>query len=430
MGRCSSILRQRLWFFGIAAFRAALVLSVLISIAAARPRGGEAAVRVEGVPDWLEASARRSMEVVYEHIPASEPAAVKEELLRVVADRLLLGYSVSSVTFAGGDVAIRLAVTKSPPDWTVAVAAPSLSQPVDGWFAADAGGLDGEIASLLTGVPVEALAWGDIDLKAEVDRLSSGRLPGWRAALMARGTISGGVILDVSFMPEQPLTLAVSTRINSSSIPAILHSGLRDDLTKGFAPVIGIPAAWLDKHSGDMESLGRDILTGESLVKVSQAEPVVTAETGVVSNVGVGLESRRYAARLWMSVYAVAEGRYPEVGAHLGRRIQLLPHWDMELYGELILQLDDWELEKRLGMRWPLWRNVWVGGEGSDRDDLWWGMVDLESWARRPYAWLRYSEEDDFNAALGYHFNDYISIELHYDSRYEDKLNVRALLNL
>jgi hypothetical protein len=397
---------------------------------AAYPSGASAAVRVDGVADWLEGSARRSMEVVYEHIPASEPAAVKEELLRVVADRLLLGYTVRSVVFAGGDVTIKLDVTKSSPDWDVAVAAPSLSPPVDGWFAADAEGLDGEIASLLRGVPVEALSWGDIDLKAEVDRLSAGRLPGWRAALMARGTMSGGVILDVSFIPEQPLTLAVSTRINSSSIPAILHSGLKDDLTKGFAPVIGIPAAWLDKHSGDLASLGGEILTGASLVRISKAEPEIMVETGVVSNVGVELESRRYAARLWMSVYAGAEERYPEVGAHLGRRVQLLPHWDMELYGELILQLDDWELESRLGMRWPIWRNVWVGGEWSDRDDLWWGRVEFESWARRPYAWLRYSENDDLNAALGYHFNDYISIELHYDSRYEDKLNVRALLNL
>jgi hypothetical protein len=71
-----------------------------------------------------------------------------------------------------------------------------------------------------------------------------------------------------------------------------------------------------------------------------------------------------------------------------------------------------------------------VGGEWSDVEDIWWGRLDFESWARRPYAWLRLSEEHDMGAALGYHINDYISIELNYDSRYEDEVNVRALLNL
>jgi hypothetical protein len=388
-------------------------------------------VIVEGIAPWLVPSAARSLAAVHEHIPASEPRDVREELLRVVADKLLLGYSVESVSFRGQDeIVMRLRAARTPPDWTISITAPSLSPPVDGWFASDVKGLAEEISSLMDGVPMEALSWGDLDLKNEVERLSAPRLPGWRVALMVRNAVDGSVILDVSFVPEQPLTLAVNTKINSSSIPAILHSNLKDDIMKGFAPVIGIPVAWLEKHEGDLASLGSDILRDEPLVAISKAEPVVTAETGAVSAVDVELESRRYAGRLWMAVYAGAEDRYPEIGVHLGRRIKILPRWDMELYGELILQVNDWELEKRLGLRWPIWRNIWVGGEWSDLDDLWWGRMDFESWARRPYAWLRYSEEKDLNVAVGYHINDYISIELLYDSRYEDEFNVRALLNL
>jgi hypothetical protein len=131
-----------------------------------------------------------------------------------------------------------------------------------------------------------------------------------------------------------------------------------------------------------------------------------------------------------MSVYAGAEERYPEVGIHFGKRVQLLPRWDMEMYWEAILKFDNWGLENRLGLRWPIWRNIWIGGEWSDIDDIWWGRLDFESWVRRPYAWLRYSEEQDVSTALGYHINDHFSIELNYDSRNEDEINVRALLNL
>jgi hypothetical protein len=413
----------------VAAARAAATLFVLCALLALASAAC-ASVKVEGLDAWLSESARRSMAAVYDHIPRSESPAVKEELMRVVAERLLLGYSVGSVVFSGDEAVLTMKVSSPVPDWRVAIAPPNLSPPVDAWFAADIAGLEGEILPIIRNAPLEMLSWGDLDLKREIEGLSGKRIPGWRVLLLAQAKTDGGVVLNVSFAPEQPLTLAVTTKINSASIPAVLHSNLRDDLMKGFAPVIGVPVPWLERHKDDLAALGRSVLNDEELVQFAKANPVVAAEPGVVSDIDVELESRRYSAGFWMSVYAGAEEHYPEAGIHLGRRIQLLPHWDMEMYWDAILRLDDWELENRLGLRWPVWRNIWVGGEWSDMDDIWWGRLDFDSWARRPYAWLRYSEEHDVGAALGYHINDYISIELNYDSRYEDEVNVRALLNL
>ena len=428
-GRCSELFSRDICPRGVAAARAAATLFVLCALLALASAAC-ASVKVEGLDAWLSESARRSMAAVYDHIPRSESPAVKEELMRVVAERLLLGYSVGSVVFSGDEAVLTMKVSSPVPDWRVAIAPPNLSPPVDAWFAADIAGLEGEILPIIRNAPLEMLSWGDLDLKREIEGLSGKRIPGWRVLLLAQAKTDGGVVLNVSFAPEQPLTLAVTTKINSASIPAVLHSNLRDDLMKGFAPVIGVPVPWLERHKDDLAALGRSVLNDEELVQFAKANPVVAAEPGVVSDIDVELESRRYSAGFWMSVYAGAEEHYPEAGIHLGRRIQLLPHWDMEMYWDAILRLDDWELENRLGLRWPVWRNIWVGGEWSDMDDIWWGRLDFDSWARRPYAWLRYSEEHDVGAALGYHINDYISIELNYDSRYEDEVNVRALLNL
>jgi hypothetical protein len=132
-----------------------------------------------------------------------------------------------------------------------------------------------------------------------------------------------------------------------------------------------------------------------------------------------------------MAVYAGAEEKYPEAGLHFGRRVRPLSGWDAELFTELIVSLDDWNLETRLGMRWAPWRGLWVGAEWSSDGDVWWAQAMYEPRRlRRPYAWARYSEDDDTNAALGLRINDYLSIELHYDSRDEDPWNVRALVNL
>lgn len=375
-------------------------------------------------------AAERSLNAVYDHISPAEPAESKERLLRVVADRLLAGYLVGDVTFAEDTVFVSLSPKSAPPAWRVHLISPNLSEPVSGWFAADVEGLEGEFAALMEGVPIEALAWGDVELKRVIEETCEGRLPGWRESLMVRTTEDGSATLEVSFTPEQPLTLAVSSRISSTSIPVMLHSSLRDDLMKGFAPVIGIPVAWLDRHKDDFVALSKGILEDESLVEQARAEPTIEAKTGAVSEVDIDLESRRYAVWVWMAVYAGAEGKYPEVGLHFGRRAQLFPHWDMELYAELITSLEDFDLQTRLGMRWSPWRNIWLGAEWVHPDDLWWVRASLEAKPKKPYAWIRLSEEGDTNGAVGLRINDFFSIEVHYDSRDGDPWNIRALVNL
>jgi hypothetical protein len=389
-----------------------------------------ASVRTEGLNTWLASAAERSLNAVLEHIPKDETDGTKEQLLTVVANRLLLGYSVEAVSFeTNGDMTVRLKASSEKPSWSVAIIRPNLSPPVDGWFDSDTAGITESLLPMMTHVPIEALSWGDADLKRTVEELCEERLPGWRISLIVRGTREGA-LLEISFVPEQPLALAVTSEIRSSSIPAMLHSGLRDTLLAGFAPTIGLPVLWLERHRDDFSELGKKILKETPLVDKAKAEPEMTIKTGPVTDVQIDLESRRYSAWVWMAVYAGAEDKYPEAGLHFGRRAQIFPHWDMELYTELIMALDDWNVETRLGMRWSPWRNVWLGGEWSDTGSAWWARASLDSRQRRPYGWIRYNEDGDANGAVGYRINDFISVELHYDSRNEDPWNVRALVNL
>ncbi|MDR1514951.1 MAG: hypothetical protein LBS45_04585 [Synergistaceae bacterium] len=391
---------------------------------------GEASVRVIGMNSWLASAAERSLNAVLEHIPKNETDENKGQLVEVVANRLLTGYSVEDVRFdANGDVSVKFKVSSNEPEWDTAIISPNLSPPVDAWFASDTAGIAEKLRPQMRGTPIEALSWGDADLKRTVEELCGERLPGWRISLMVRGTGSAA-ILEISFVPEQPLTLAVTSTISSTSIPAMLHSNLRDALLAGFAPVIGVPVAWMERHSADFVEMGRAILEDESLVEHAKASPEMNVKMGPVTDVQIDLESRRYAAWVWMAVYAGADDKYPEVGVHFGRRAQIFPRWDMELYTELIVPLDDFSIEARLGMRWSPWRNVWLGGEWSDAGDVWWARASLDSRLRRPYGWIRYSEEGDANAAVGYRINDFISVEVHYDSRSDSPWNVRALVNL
>lgn len=432
--RCSDVASSRYDRARVAALHAVATLFVF-AFAVFFASRVEAAVRVSGLNEWLTSAAERSLGAVYEHIPTEESAAVKKQLLTVVTNRLLQGYLVTDIAFGDdGSVGISVAAVAEIPDWSVSITPPNLSPPVDRWFSDDASGLGAAIEALVSGVPIDALTWGDTDLKFLIEEICSERLPGWRVSLMVRTNGPAGdddVALDVSFVPEQPLTLAVTPRINSSSIPVMLHSNLKEDLLKGFAPVIGIPVPWLDVHSDDLVVLTKSILSEEYLVEKAKGEADVEVSTGSVSQLNIDLESRRYSAWVWMAVYAGAEDKYPEAGLHFGRRVQPFSGWDAELYGEFIVTMNDWDVESRLGLSWSPFSRFWLGGEWSDDGDMWWLRAMYEPRIkRRPYVWARYSEDGDTNAALGLRITDYLSIEVHYDSRDDDPWNVRALVNL
>ena len=104
---------------------------------------------------------------------------------------------------------------------------------------------------------------------------------------------------------------------------------------------------------------------------------------------------------------------------------------NLELYSETIMDVGRFGVSTRLGLRFPVWHAFHAGIEAEWPEQTFWYRV---WWAservRRPYAWWRYNAEYGHNGALGYLVDEHISIELHYDSRYEDKLGLRGIFQL
>ena len=254
-------------------------------------------------------------------------------------------------------------------------------------------------------------------------------LPGWQGNLLVR--IEGGrSILKLGLVPEQPLILAVRPHTSSTSLPAVLHSGLKDGLLAELSPLIGLPVTWVARHESQVAEWTSALLSDEPLVGNLKAKPKVTVKPQPVTDLSVSLESRRYTIWAWAAAYAGTSDRYPEAGLHLGRKAQPFPGWDVELYGEALLFLNDWDLESRLGFRWAPWERVWVGVEQSWPDETAWWRVWFVGPVRSPYAWVRGSEEGDMNFGIGYRLNENLSIELHYDDRDENASSVRLVGNL
>ena len=387
-----------------------------------------AGVMIQGVPSWLRGAATRSMEAVWGEIDPQRDEAMRLAVVRLVATRLFEGYEVESASLEGQDLVLRLKA-KSRTEWEIEAGLPSLPLPLSEWIKEDWENAREAIWQRIKDLPLEALNWADSSLRMEIAGILRETLPGWQSSLVVR--IDGGhSILKVGLAPEQPLILAVRPRSTSISLPSLIHSEVKEDLLTGLSPLIGLPVSWVARHEKQVAGWASVLLSDESFVESLKVELKVSVKPQPVTDLSVQLESLRYTIWAWVAGYAGTSDRFPEAGLHLGRKAQVFPGWDIELYGEALLYLNDWELESRLGFRWSQWDRVWRGVERSWPDEASWWRVWLDGPVHSPYAWFRGSEDGELNFGVGYRLNENLSIELYYDGRDENSSSVRLVGNL
>ena len=196
------------------------------------------------------------------------------------------------------------------------------------------------------------------------------------------------------------------------------------------SPIIGLPVSWIDRHRAEVDEWATKSLEMRNTVSKSDSKVSISVMPEEIARIEGTVESRRYVLKGWLSAHAGAQGRSPEFGLHLGRIAQVIPDWDWELYVEAILELEKWELESRWGVRWAVNGPLWLGVEYTDPDDYLWYRLWIKGNKKGPYLWWRYSEESENQGALGYRLNQAISLELHYDDRYDDRWSIRAVGDL
>ncbi|MDR1377253.1 MAG: hypothetical protein LBJ22_07050 [Synergistaceae bacterium] len=398
------------------------------------------ALTVQGVPAWLEPHVLRGVQAVWEKIP---PGEFRFDTLSLVTKRLFTGYDVT-VEYAKhedgeqpkehADPHIELRPSSSA-RWSVVLTPPELRSPSSSWFEKDVRGMSEEITPLLEGLPVEALSWADAALKDRVGEIVERRLPGWDFSLLVR-LGAEGEILQLSFHSQQPLVLAVSPSIFSSTLPVMFQSDLTAKLIPGLSPIIGTPVAWIARHRGDVESFAQEFLEDRNAVSNTRSEVKVDFVPAQVSEMNAVVNSESLVFQIWLAAFAGTEGRYPEAGVVAGWNTRRATGVDLEIYAEIIVDVSEFGLKNRLGFRFPLVK----GTRGGDfrigleaewpEQELWYRAWWDSQRLRRPYAWWRYNPEYGHNAALGYRLNEHISIEINYDGRYNDKMGLRGILSL
>jgi hypothetical protein len=422
--RCSKIITKIVKRVAVALLTATLLISIS-GLAQASGRRAE----VRGLPDWLEPVAERSLAAVVQSVPRESSEEAVESVVRKVSERLFTGYNVDSVEVTGVLTAVNLSPAAPVLNWDLEFKIPRLGLPSLRWFEWDLEKVREPIIALIEGLPVDALSWCDVALKDAIVDILTPVLPGWEPSLVVSSS-EKEMIMTVSFSPQLPLVIAVMPTLSSNTLPTMLNTELKEDLLENFSPFIGLPVSWASLHAEDLNAWIGSYLSGKSIVKQTISKTKVNFTASQVSHLDVRVESSKYTISAWAAVYAGTSDRSAEAGLHLGRKVQILPKWDMELYGELIVGLQNWSTEFRGGLRWSPWGDVWVGGEWSSKDEMWWAKLSIDPRLRKPYAWFRIREDGEINAAAGWKATEYISFELHYDSRDSGAWSLRMLGNM
>lgn len=407
----------------VAAFFIAATLIIYISPAYSY------SVDVDGLPDWQERAVSRSLNAVAQKLSSGMDEAELIEVFKAVSEKLFKGYSLETINVTSNIVYLKFITIHTINNWLVEFNNPQLKGVPSEWFNSDLIKAKKVIELLIEGLPLESLAWCDIALKDEIEKELAHILPGWKPSFVVFSK-DDLPMLEVTFSPEMPVILAFNSSFVSNSLPTLLQGEVKQDLMKEFSPFIGLPVAWAQLHSKEINSWAEGVLQTKGMVEKTASLSKVEFKAAPLSQMDVKLESRRYSIGAWASVYAGTKEKSAEFGVHLGKRVEMIPNWIMEVYGEGIIQLQDWNPEGRLGVRWSPWGDIWLGGEWSSRDDLWWIRLNIDPRLRKPYAWVRIREDGELNTALGWKATEYISFELHYDSRDSNMLGLRILGNL
>jgi len=201
--------------------------------------------------------------------------ATYEKLIQEVFDRVLVGYSVQSVSLAVASNT-RIEVTVVP--WGEVVREVALE--VDFGAIApelvslvkqDMGNIEEKVNDVLVGLPIDALDWAGGVAKLVIRDILASQLPEFRANFdMIPGSRT---VVKLSLAPLGATVQDVHVSLRSHTIPNVLLSAARPTVDQAGKSLVGLPVAFIERH--------RDYFTAKLLT--------TAAEYSVVKRYGLTL---------------------------------------------------------------------------------------------------------------------------------------------
>lgn len=397
--------------------------------AAAVPAGAQAAGRIDtvsasveggGLPVLVQQRMEKSVQVIAEQVLTGKPEdgnhEADAELIREVFDKVLVGYTVQSVSVdIDGGAAACVRVTLLP--WSDTIRQVRVDTTIDGMppvveemVRKDLQKVDDVFEDALLGLPIAATDWTNGVLKQHLREYLHSHLPEFRGDFDLVPEADGVMRVKLTVYPTLPVVRTTDLSMRSDTVPNFTLLGRRTLLQEHADQMVGVPVAFIARHHADFEAYLAQ--TMDSLPEFRQAamRTKVTIDPGERLYIMSRSDTTQFRLRLtgWLDM-----GRSHQSNRDLLFRL----HAGTMLSGqdELFLQLDflpqdvDWDWQTGYAHR------LSSKGTGELRYDL---RREAMLFSLKQYFlpkwWLRweYRRADQLSeTAVGYRLHDFLSVE-------------------
>lgn len=346
---------------------------------------------------------------------AAIDAAEEEQIIGAVFDRLLVGYTVTSVRVHPG-VHATVEIHLAP--WADTIRSVTLKAEVEGMPPAvealvrkDLAGVEQVFSDALVGLPVAATDWASGALKRRLTAYMDAHLPEFRADYDIRVDPAAEVQLTV--YPRLPVVRTVDLSMRSDTIPSVALLTRRSVMEAEVNRLVGVPVSFVERHRTAFEEQLAAALDSGSDFRRLYLTSHVEITPGERMRVMSRTDTTRYRLRLtgWLDIgRSTRDGhgtrRDLHARLHAGRMLSARD----ELYFETDATPEDVRFDWRLGYARVLMPHV----TGELRYDLREGRFSLAgAYAFHPRWTLRYEHFTDEGTGeweLRYKLHDFLSL--------------------
>lgn len=208
-------------------------------------------------PDRIAKRMVASVNTVGEHVligrRMAEVAAGQasyERIVKEVFDRILVGYSVETVSIKPGvetDVILELAPWgEVVREVALEVDFGSISPELITLIKSDMGDVETRVSNVLIGLPIDAVDWAGGVSKTVIQEIMAEQLPEFRTNFeIESGTRT---IVKVSLVPAGSTIQDVHVNLLSHTIPNVMMSSIEAVFDDGAKKLNGLPVAFVERH--------------------------------------------------------------------------------------------------------------------------------------------------------------------------------------
>ena len=416
-----------------------LVIALLALAALFLPGAASAAGRIEetraavaasddALPDIARERMEQSIAAIAGQLLIGSPVdmtealrAEKQNIIHTVFDKVLVGYSVESVTIVPGETAsveVRLIPWEDRVQGVqVEIAVEGMSPEIEALVREDLVGIDGVFLDGLRGLPVAAADWTNGALKRSLGKYMDAHLPEFRADFDMEMDDPARILVTV--YPRVPLVRSVDLNMRSDTIPNVFLMNHRDLIREKANLLVGVPVAFVDRHRERLAAMLSDTLDAMPDARAMHLATRTTLSAGERARATLRSDSDRFHIRLtgWADIgrKSNADSSKNDImfRLHVGRKISDLD----EVFFITELEPRDIKWSWFLGYARELVPNTKLAVRYDLRKHAFLG------WAEYDFArdWLiRYEYRFDDHtgeAGIRYRLHDFLSLEYAIDRR-------------